>query len=123
MNKHLINKYSLIILFLMSIVFCQSNDKSIENYKIALRMKLRMESNPILYMDEPKSALLNKAYQSCNEYILLDEYGAKKVLKNKMTKITNDIKSFSKIKYEKPIRKKKPSNIRYHYFSLESDID
>ena len=123
MNKHLINKYSLIILFLMSVVFCQSNDKSIENYKIALRMKLRMESNPILYMDEPKSALLNKAYQSCNEYILLDEYGGKKVLKNKMTKITNDIKSFSKIKYEKPIRKKKPSNIRYHYFSLESDID
>jgi len=123
MNKHLINKYSLIILFLMSVVFCQSNDKSIENYKIALRMKLRMESNPILYMDEPKSALLNKAYQSCNEYILLDKYGAKKVLKNKMTKITNDIKSFSKIKYEKPIRKKKPSNIRYHYFSLESDID
>jgi len=57
MNKHLINKYSLIILFLMSVVFCQSNDKSIENYKIALRMKLRMESNPILYMDEPKSAL------------------------------------------------------------------
>jgi len=107
----------------MSVVFCQSNDKSIENYKIALRMKLRMESNPILYMDEPKSALLNKAYQSCNEYILLDEYGAKKVLKNKMTKITNDIKSFSKIKYEKPIKKKKPSNIRYHYFSLESDID
>ena len=123
MNKHLINKYSLIILFLMSVVFCQSNDKSIENYKIALRMKLRMESNPILYMDEPKSALLNKAYQSCNEYILLDEYGGKKVLKNKMTKITNDIKSFSKIKYEKPIRKKEPSNIRYHYFSLESDID
>jgi len=123
MNKYLINKYNFIMLILMSLVFCQTNNESNENYKIALRMKLRMEANPLLYMDEPKSALLINVYESCKEYILLHEDGAKKVLKNKMTIITNDIRSFSETKYAKPIRKKKPSNIRYHYFSLESDKD
>ena len=48
----------------MSSVFCQIKDSSSENYKIALRMKLRMEANPRLYMNEPKSALLNNIYDS-----------------------------------------------------------
>jgi len=107
----------------MSSVFCQIKDSSSENYKIALRMKLRMDANPILYMNEPKSALLNNIYDNCNDYILLDENGYDKVLNRKMIQINNDVKSFSETKYYQPVKKKKPSNIRYHYFSLKSEID
>ena len=107
----------------MSTVYCQISDLSSENYKIALRMKLRMEANPRLYMDEPKSALLNKVLKNCNDYILLDEKGYDKVLNRKIVQITNHAKSFSKTKYNQPVKKKKPSNIRYHYFSLKSEID
>ena len=58
------------------------------------------------------------------DYILLDERGyAKGVLNRKMIQITNDVKSFSETKYYQPVKKKKPSNIRYHYFSLKSEID
>ena len=56
----------------MGSVFCQTiNDPSSDNYKIALRMKLRMEANPILYMDEPKSALLNNVFETCNRLYTL----------------------------------------------------
>jgi hypothetical protein len=116
-------KYFITILFLMSSVYCQSNDLSSEDYKAALRMKLRMEANPRLYMDEPKSALLNNVFDNCNNYILLDERGYDEVLKRKMIQITNDVKTFSETKYYQPVKKKKPSNIRYHYFSLKSKID
>ena len=107
----------------MSSAFCQIKDNSIENYKIAVRMKLRMEANPRLYMNEPKSALLNNIFDNCNDYILLDERGYDKALKRKMIQITNDVKSFSETNYYQPVKKKKPSNIRYHYFSLKSEID
>ena len=107
----------------MGSVFCQTINEPSDNYKIALRMKLRMEVNPILYMDEPKSAHLNNAFEACKDYIILDESGEKGGLNRKMIKITNDVKSFSETKYYQPIIKKNPPNIRYHYFSLKSDID
>tara|TARA_B110000014_G_scaffold158483_1_gene111461 strand:- start:207 stop:530 length:324 start_codon:yes stop_codon:yes gene_type:complete len=107
----------------MTSVFSQIRDNSSENYKIALRMKLRIESNPRLYMNEPKSALLNNIFDNCNDYILLDERGYDKVLNRKMVQITNDVKSFSETNYYQPVKKKKPSNIHYHYFSLKSEID
>ena len=66
-------KYFIITLLLISSIFCQINDPSSENYKSALRMKLRMEANPRLYMDEPRSALLNNVFDNCNKYILLDD--------------------------------------------------
>ena len=117
------NKYIIIIISLLGSVFCQTINEVSDNYKIALRMKLRMEVNPILYMDEPKSAHLNSAFEACKDYIILDESGSKGVLNSKMFKITNDVKSFYETKYYQPIIKKKPPNIRYHYFSLKSDID
>jgi len=116
-------KYFIITLLLISSIFCQINDPSSENYKTALRMKLRMEANLTLYMDEPRSALLNNVFDNCNKYILLDERGYDKVLNRKMIQITNDVKTFSETKYYQTVKKKKPSNIRYHYFSLKSKID
>ena len=41
----------------------------------------------------------------------------------KMIQINNDVKSFSETKYHQPVKKKKTSNIRYHYFLLKSEID
>jgi hypothetical protein len=116
-------KILIILLCLITTVFCQADKKSIDNYKIAVRMRLRMKANPRLYMNEPRSALLNNIFNNCNDYILLDERGYDKVLNRKMIQISNDVKSFSETKYYYPVKNKKKTNIRYHYFSLESEID
>ena len=40
------------------------NHKITENYKAAVRIKLHLDNNPLLYMDEPKSAYLNTAHKA-----------------------------------------------------------
>ena len=48
--------------------YSQSND-----YNATLRMKLAIDKNPALYLDEPISADLEKIHKSCKVYIYLYE--------------------------------------------------
>jgi len=101
----------------------QSIEQSKENYKTAVRMKLKIDDNPLFYMNEPKSAQLSKVFNECEMYIFLDENGYKRQLNKKLVDITNEVKTYTNTSYRPKTSNKIRSNVRYNYFSLKSDID
>ena len=101
----------------------QSIEQSKENYKTAVRMKLKIDDNPLFYMNEPKSAQLSKVFNECETYIFLDENGYKRQLNKKLVDITNEVKTYTNTSYRPKASNKIRSNVRYNYFSLKSDID
>ena len=94
-----------------------------ENYKIALRMKLKLDADPLLYMDEPKSAHLNTVHYESKYYVVLDELGEKKQLQTKVNQITEAAIRYNQTKYDQIIPVKIKVNVRYNYFSLVSERD
>ena len=53
--------------------FSYSQSLTTNDYNVTLRMKLAIDKNPALYLDEPISADLEKIHKSCKVYIYLYE--------------------------------------------------
>jgi hypothetical protein len=81
-------------------------------------MKLRIDVNPLNYMDEPKSAVMNSVDYSSIAYMdLVDLSASEKAINLRGSEIEKGAKEFSKIKYNQKMPTKKYPNIRYNYFS------
>lgn len=91
-----------------------------ENYKAAVRIKLRLDDNPLLYMDEPKSAHLNTAHKESRGFIEFYEARQRHRLQSKMNGLDRAAKRYEQTRYNQALPKQKESNIRYHYFSTGS---
>ena len=119
----LIRERICIILFITGCLYGQVKMEPNENYKIALRMKLKLDADPLLYMDEPKSAHLNTVHHESKYYVVLDELGKKKQLQTKVNQITEAAIRYNQTKYDQIIPAKIKVNVRYNYFSLVSERD
>ena len=119
----LIRERICIILFFTGCLYGQVKIEPNENYKIALRMKLKLDADPLLYMDEPKSAHLNTVHHESKYYVVLDELGEKKQLQTKVNQITEAAIRYNQTKYDQIIPVKIKVNVRYNYFSLVSERD
>ncbi len=123
MMVSLIRERICIILFFTGCLSGQVKIEPNENYKIALRMKLKLDADPLLYMDEPKSAHLNTVHHESKYYVVLDELGEKKQLQTKVNQITEAAIRYNQTKYDQIIPAKIKVNVRYNYFSLVSERD
>ena len=123
MMVSLIREPIFIILFFTGCLYGQVKIEPNENYKIALRMKLKLDADPLLYMDEPKSAHLNTVHHESKYYVVLDELGKKKQLQTKVNQITEAAIRYNQTKYDQIIPIKIKVNVRYNYFSLVSERD
>ena len=123
MMVSLIRERICIILFFTGCLYGQVKIEPNENYKIALRMKLKLDADPLLYMDEPKSAHLNTVHHESKYYVVLDELGEKKQLQTKVNEITEAAIRYNQTKYDQIIPVKVKVNVRYNYFSLVSERD
>ena len=123
MMVSLIRERICIILFFTGCLYGQVKIEPNENYKIALRMKLKLDADPLLYMDEPKSAHLNTVHHESKYYVVLDELGEKKQLQTKVNQITEAAIRYNQTKYDQTIPVKIKVNVRYNYFSLVSERD
>tara|TARA_Y100000758_G_scaffold141094_1_gene100066 strand:+ start:1386 stop:1757 length:372 start_codon:yes stop_codon:yes gene_type:complete len=123
MMVSLIRERICIILFFTGCLYGQVKIEPNENYKIALRMKLKLDADPLLYMDEPKSAHLNTVHHESKYYVVLDELGEKKQLQTKVNQITEAAIRYNQTKYDQIIPVKIKVNVRYNYFSLVSERD
>ena len=123
MMVSLIRERICIILFFTGFLYGQVKIEPNENYKIALRMKLKLDMDPLLYMDEPKSAHLNTVHHESKYYVVLDELGEKKQLQTKVNQITEAAIRYNQTKYDQIIPVKIKVNVRYNYFSLVSERD
>ncbi|MBN4081155.1 hypothetical protein JYT44_02190 [Caldithrix abyssi] len=106
-----------VLVLFSGFLFAQKAEPN-DAYKTVLRMKLSMDVNLVLYLDEPKSAQLNKVYQSCVEYLeLADLKATEQKLNFQAAVIKERIEKISGINYDwiKPVKLKQ--NIRYNYFS------
>ena len=123
MMVSLIRERIFIILFFAGCLYGQVKIEPNENYKIALRMKLKLDADPLLYMDEPKSAHLNTVHHESKYYVVLDELGKKKQLQTKVNQIKEAAIRYNQTKYDQIIPVKIKVNVRYNYFSLVSERD
>ena len=123
MMVSLIRERICIIFFFAGCLFGQVKIEPNENYKIALRMKLKLDADPLLYMDEPKSAHLNTVHHESKYYVVLDELGKKKQLQTKVNQIKVAAIRYNQTKYDQIIPVKIKVNVRYNYFSLVSERD
>ena len=116
-------KYLVAVLLIFQFGFTQDVNSTVA-YKTVLRVKLNMDINPVLYLDEPQSAQMNKVHQSCVEYLDLYEDKVPRQKLRTQAKIINEraIK-YSNIKYDQAIPTKVKKNIRYNYFSSALDRD
>ena len=104
--------------------FCLSYGQSLstDNYKTTLRMKLAIDKNPALYLDEPLSADLEKIYKACKVYIYLNEKKSdKELIHLSENEIKMSVEKMNKKIYNPNLPKKTKRNIRYHYFSVGRD--
>jgi hypothetical protein len=105
------------IYFLGGVVFNQEKDQK-EKYKIVLRIKLRTDVNPLIYMDEPKSGIMHRVNKSSRTYVdLVDKNASQKMLFWQENEIKDGANIFSKIKYDRKIYQKKKRKVQYNYFS------
>ncbi len=123
MMVSLIRERICILLFFIGCLYGQVKIEPNENYKIALRMKLKLDADPLLYMDEPKSAHLNTVHHESKYYVVLDELGKKKQLQTKVNQIKEAAIRYNQTKYDQIIPAKIKVNVRYNYFSLVSERD
>lgn len=105
------------IFFFIGIAYTQEKDQK-EIYKIVLRIKLRTDVNPLIYMDEPKSGIMRIVNKSSKTYVdLVERKASQKMLFWQENKIKDGADTFSKTKYDQKIHQKKKSKVQYNYFS------
>ena len=121
----ILNKFSKIRPIITFILLCvlsnfsysQSND-----YNATLRMKLAIDKNPALYLDEPISADLEKIHKSCKVYIYLYEKKSDiDLVKLGGNEVKMNVEKMKKKIYNPNLPIKTKKNIRYHYFSVGKD--
>ncbi|MBC8346685.1 MAG: hypothetical protein H8E56_10545 [Candidatus Marinimicrobia bacterium] len=87
-------------------------------------MKLKMDDDPILYLDELKSAQMNVLHQSCEKYLFMDnQMTSNEKLNLQAGMIKEEAYYLSKIEYNRKLPVKIKQNIRYNYFSSMLDND
>ncbi len=122
-SQCLIVQFVSVLVLISGLISAQKAEPNIE-YKTVLRMKLNMDVNPMLYLDEPKSAQMNQVHQSCVNYLdLADRKAADKKLFVQAQIIKKGAEKFSDINYDREIPVKIKRNIRYNYFSSVSGRD
>ena len=112
-------KSTILFMLLLSAMVGQ-NHKITENYKAAVRIKLHLDDNPLLYMDEPKSAYLNTAHKECRGLIIYYETRQFYGFQSKMNALDRAATRYKQTRYNQVSPKQKESNIRYNYFSTGS---
>ena len=115
------NNYKLIAIFIFC-SFSYSQSLSSDNYKTSLRMKLAIDKNPALYLDEPLSADLEKIHKACKVYIYLYERKSdREMIQLSENEIKMSVEKINKKIYNPNLPVKTKQNIRYHYFSVGKD--
>ena len=95
-------------------------DKS--NYNTSVRIKMFIDRNPALFLDEPNSVELEKIHKASKVYIYLSEINAdKEMIKLAANELQSAVDKMRKKKYNPNIPAKVKKNIRYHYFSVGKD--
>lgn len=112
-------QYLFILIILGGSIYGQSLQQQ-KDYKAAVRIKLRLDDNPLLYMDEPTSAHLNTAHDESVGFIVFYENRQLKKLQTKMNRLDAAAKRYHQTKYNQTLPKRKQPHIRYNYFSVSS---
>ena len=85
-------------------------------------MKLAIDKNPALYLDEPLSADLEKIHKACKVYIYLYERKSdSEMIQLSGNEIKMTVEKMNKKIYNPNLPAKTKQNIRYHYFSVGKD--
>ena len=123
MFEKIIKKSNLYFLILLSSSFISGQeliDKS--NYNTSVRIKMFIDRNPALFLDEPNSVELEKIHKASKVYIYLSEINAdKEMIKLAANELQSAVDKMRKKKYNPNIPAKVKKNIRYHYFSVGRD--
>ena len=111
----------LLFFFFSSTIFSQVfKDNSID-YALALKMKIIINEDSRLKLDEPRSADLERMNEALKVYLSLIEKNAKLIFIERAEKIViNASNKYFNTYYNPNIKPKVKKNIRYHYFSLDS---
>ena len=111
------------MILLWGVLFSQQIEPS-DAYKTVLRMKLSLDQDPLIHMDELKSAKMNVIHESCNMYLDLERQKASdEKLFIQALKIKNDAENLSQVHYNRALSVKIKQNIKYNYFFISSDND
>ena len=123
LNK--ISKISPIITFILLCVLSNlsySQSVTSNDYNATLRMKLAIDKNPALHLDEPISADLEKIHKSCKVYIYLYEKKSDiDLVQLGGNEVKMNVEKMKKKIYNPNLPIKTKKNIRYHYFSVGKD--
>ena len=88
----------------------------------SVRIKMFIDRNPALFLDEPNSVELEKIHKASKVYIYLSEINAdKEMIKLAANELQSAVDKMRKKKYNPNIPAKVKKNIRYHYFSVGKD--
>ena len=110
----------ILLCFLSNFYYVQS--LTAEDYNATLRMKLAIDKNPALYLDEPISADLEKIHKSCKVYIYLYEKKSDiDLIQLGGYEVKMNVEKMKKKIYNPNLPIKTKKNIRYHYFSVGKD--
>jgi len=110
-------------ILLWGVLFSQQIEPN-DAYKTVLKMKLSLDQNPLIHLDELKSAKMNVIYESCKMYLDLERQKAPdEKLFVQAFKIKNDVENFSQVYYNQALPVKIKQNIKYNYFFISSDND
>jgi|TARA_B100001540_G_C15705938_1_gene596154 hypothetical protein len=116
--------YFIFVIFLISISNFASGQKSLNtsDYKTAVRIKMLIDENPALYLDEPISVELEKIHKASKVYIYLSEIEAdKELIRLAANELLLAVDEMKKKRYNPNIPIVVKPNIRYHYFSSGKD--
>ncbi len=123
LNK--LSKIRPIITFILLCVLSSlsySQSLATNDYNATLRMKLAIDKNPALYLDEPISADLEKIHKSCKVYIYLYEKKSDiELVQLGGNEVKMNVEKMKKKIYNPNLPIKTKQNIRYHYFSVGKD--
>ena len=116
--------YFIFVIFLISISNFASGQKSLNtsDYKSAVRIKMLIDENPALYLDEPISVELEKIHKASKVYIYLSEIEADKdLIRLAANELLLAVDEMKKKRYNPNIPIAVKPNIRYHYFFSGKD--
>ena len=111
----------LLFFFFSSMGFCQALRDISADYSLALKMKIIINEDSRLKLDEPRSADLERMNDAIDVYLSLIEKNANHVFIKRAKNIVIDAsnKYFNR-HYNPNLKLNIKKNIRYHYLSLGS---
>ena len=110
-----------LLFFFSSMGFCQALKGHSTDYALALKIKIIINEDLRLKLDEPRSADLERMGDALKVYLSLIEKNANLVFIERAEKIViNASNKYFNTYYNPNLKPKIKKNIRYHYFSLDS---